>query len=411
MRDLSARIVIAGGGHAGGAAAAALRQFGWKGQITIIGEEPVAPYQRPPLSKTWLKGETDFQALLLRAAHFYETNNVSLHLSQRVTGIEREQQQVALASGEAVPYDHLILALGAVPRTLRLPGIDLGGVLTLRSVVDADHLKPRLHLGARIIVAGGGYIGLEVAASARSLGADVVVIEREERVLSRVASPAVSAFFQNHHASRGVRVECGASIEELEGQGGQVRGARLSDGRFVECDTVLIAVGVAANDQLGRAAGLPCDDGIVVDLAARTADTAIHAIGDCTRRPLPLYGCTMRLESVPNALEQAKQAAADLCGRPPPAPEAPWFWSDQYEARLQIAGMPIGAVECITRGDPRSGSFAVFHLSQDGVLLTVEAVNAAADFVAGRTMVARRQRIAPDVLRDPNQSLRELAKA
>ncbi|MBX6743894.1 MAG: FAD-dependent oxidoreductase [Acetobacteraceae bacterium] len=403
------RIVIIGAGHAGGSAAAFLRQYGWKGPITLIGEEPIPPYQRPPLSKAWLKGEADARSLALRPAGFYAEQRIELRLGSRVAAIDRTARTALLDTGEALSYAHLILATGARPRRLDLPGSGMAGVLELRSMADADRLKAALRPGARLAVIGGGYIGLEVAASARALGAEAVVIEREPRVLSRVASPALSAFMQDYHCARGVALELGATAEALEGTAGRVTGLRLADGRLVPCDIVLIGVGAVPNDELARQAGLDCAGGVTVDLAARTSDPDIFAIGDCTIRPLPLYGRMGRLESVPNAVEQAKQAAAAICGRSPLAPEAPWFWSDQFDLRLQFAGLPFGAAETVIRGDPARPGFAIFHLDPEGIVLAVEAVNAAPEFMAGRMMIARRQRIARDRLRDQSLSMRELA--
>jgi 3-phenylpropionate/trans-cinnamate dioxygenase ferredoxin reductase subunit len=408
MGDLSGHVVIVGAGHAGGSVAALLRQYGWKGPITLIGAEPVAPYQRPPLSKAWLQGESDLASVLLRSADFYRSQDVALLLSTDVTGIDRRAGAITLASGETVAYDHLILALGAYARLLPVPGHDLAGVLRLRTVADANTLKVALHPGARIAIIGAGYIGLEVAASARLLGANVVVIEREARVLARVSSTVLSDYFHRRHAAEGVRIVLNAAVEAFDGHAGLVSSVRLTDGSAVACDAVLVGVGAAPNDALVRAAGLDCDDGIIVDANARTSDPSIHAIGDCTRRPLALYQRTGRLESVPNALEQAKQAAADLCGRAPPSPEVPWFWSDQYDTRLQIAGLPFDVEETAIRGDPAAGSFAVFHLTQDGTVQAVEAVNAPTDFMAGRLMIARRKPVSAASLSDVLCSLHQL---
>ncbi|MBS0561657.1 MAG: FAD-dependent oxidoreductase [Proteobacteria bacterium] len=408
MTTDGSRIVVIGAGHAGGSAVALLRQYGWSGAIALIGAEPLPPYQRPPLSKAWLKGEADGDSLLLRPARFYADQRIDLRLSTRAVAIDRAERQVRLSDGAALEYAHLIISTGARPRTLSLPGADLRGVLTLRGAADADRLKAALGPGRRIAIIGGGYIGLEVAASARALGAEAVVLEREERVLARVACPVLSDFFTRYHAARGVAFELGCRIEALEGRGGAVAGVRLSDGRLVACDTVLVGVGAAADEDLARDAGLDCDGGIVVDGQARTSDPAIFAIGDCTRRPLPLYGRSFRLESVPNALEQAKQAAAAICGRPAPPPEVPWFWSDQYDIRLQIAGLPFDATETVLRGDPEAGSFAIFHLAADGTLRAVEAVSAAPEFMGGKMMIARRQRLLPERIRDTAISVKDL---
>jgi 3-phenylpropionate/trans-cinnamate dioxygenase ferredoxin reductase subunit len=409
MNDLSARIAVVGAGHAGGSVAALLRQYGWQGPITLIGAEATVPYQRPPLSKAWLKHDGELTDLLLRPAAFYPMNRIDLRLASSVTAIDRAVGAANLVNGEAVAYDHLILATGSHARALPVPGHDLAGIVELRTLVDANHLRPLLRPGAPIAIIGAGYIGLEVAASARTLGADVVVIEREARALARVASVPLADFFQQRHAAAGVHIVLNATVEAFEGADGHVIAVRLSDGESVPCDAVLVGVGAAPNDALARAAGLDCANGIVVDLAARTSDAAIHAIGDCTQRPLPLYQRTGRLESVPNALEQAKQAAADLCGRPLPAPEVPWFWSDQYEVRLQIAGLPFDVAETVVRGDPSAGSFAIFHLSADGTVQAVEAVNAPAEFMAGRMMISRRRQVVAARLRDVACSIRELA--
>jgi 3-phenylpropionate/trans-cinnamate dioxygenase ferredoxin reductase component len=405
----SRHIVIAGAGHAGGSAAAMLRQLGWTGAITLVGEEPLPPYQRPPLSKAWLKGEATAESLALRPAKFYQDATIDLRLGVRVTGIDRSARTVALSDAITLPYDWLIRALGARARRLALPGIDLEGVLELRSAADADRLKAALHPGAGLAVIGGGYIGLEAAASARSLGADVTIIERESRVLARVACPILSDFFQRFHRAQGVTIEVDAQVAALEGAHGHVTGVRLGDGRRIPCDAALVGVGAVANDDLAREAGLTCHNGIAVDLAARTDDPAIFAIGDCTSRPLPLYERMGRLESVPNALEQAKQAAAMICGKPPPTPEVPWFWSDQYDLRLQIAGLPFDATEIVVRGDIDGGKFALFHLTPDGTVQAVEAVNAATEFMGGRRIIARRKRLTRARIEDMSVSMQELA--
>ncbi len=409
MSQLGRHVVIVGAGHAGGSVAAMLRQFGWEGAITLVGAEPVPPYQRPPLSKAWLKGEADHDSLSLRPAAFYTSNDIALRLSTEVAAIDPAARIVVLPGNEILPYDHLILATGARARRLALPGGDLAGVLELRTFADADRLKAVLGPGKRLAVVGGGYIGLEAAASARALGAAATVIEREARLLARVAGPVLSDFFERQHRAHGVELILGAGVEALEGREGHVCGVRLSDGRLVACDAALIGVGAVPNQELAQAAGLACDNGIVVDGTARTSDPAIFAIGDCTRRPLPHYDVVGRLESVPNALEQAKQAASALCGRPPPAPEVPWFWSDQYDLRLQIVGLPLGAVSTVVRGDPASGSFAIFHLAADDRVLAVEAINAPPEFMGGRRIIEKRKRIPAETLRDMSVSMRELA--
>ena len=402
------RIVVLGAGHAGGSVVAFLRQYGWAGGITLVGAEPIVPYHRPPLSKAWLKGEADAASLALRPGKFYADNAIELCLGTTAIAIDRQAKTIALATGASLAYDHLILALGARARRLAIQGAELQGVLELRTVADADRLKAVLGPGKTLAIIGGGYIGLEAAASARALGAEVYLIEREPRLLARVASAGLSAFFQGFHQAKGVRFALNAGVTELIGKAGRVTAIRLSSGASIPCDAALIGVGAVANDELARACGLACDDGIEVDLAARTGDPSIYAIGDCTRRPLPRYGRMVRLESVPNAVEQAKQAAASLCARPPPAPEVPWFWSDQYDLRLQIAGLAFDATETILRGDPATNRFAVFHLAADATVQAVEAVNAAPEFLAGKLLIASRRAVSRELLADVAVSMKDL---
>ena len=407
---MDGRIVILGAGHAGGSVAALLRQQGWRGPITLVGEEPVAPYQRPPLSKAWLKGEADAASLALRPHSFYAEHDLHLRLGVRAEAIVRREDggDVALSSGETLSYDKLVLATGSRARRIPLPGLELDGVLELRTAANADRLKAALKPGVRLAIIGGGYIGLEAAASARALGAEATVIELQPRLLARVAHETLSGFVHDYHRAQGVEFLLAAGVAALEGEG-RVNAVRLSDGREVVCDVVLVGVGALANQELAEAAGLTCANGVVVDLAARTSDANIYAIGDCTQRPLPLYGCTARLESVPNALEQAKQAAADLCGTKPPAPETPWFWSDQFDLKLQIAGLPLGAVRTIVRGAPSTARFAIFHLNAEDQVQAVEAVNAPPEFMGGRQLIGSRKPVSPDRLADPSVSMKEVA--
>jgi 3-phenylpropionate/trans-cinnamate dioxygenase ferredoxin reductase subunit len=405
---LSEAIIVIGAGHAGASAVAFLRQYGFKGPLVLVGEEPVLPYQRPPLSKAWLKGEASAESLAIRPARFYEQQNVTLRLSTVVEAIDREARTVRLRGGETLGYHRLILATGARPRPLPIPGRELAGVLELRSAADADALQAALRPGARLVVVGGGYIGLEVAASALALGASAVVLEREARVLARVASPPLSEFVAGYHAAQGVAIRCGASVEALEGAEGRVTGVRLTDGTLLPCDAALLGVGAVANDGLAQAAGLTCQNGVVVNEQAQTSDPEIHAIGDCTNRPLPLYRRWHRLESVPNAIEQAKQAAAHLTGRAAPAPELPWFWSDQFDLRLQMAGLAFAPARCVLRGPPDPAGFAVFQLGAGNEVLAVEAVNAPEMFMAGRMLAAKQKPVAPEVLADLSSSLKDL---
>jgi len=405
------RIVIVGAGHAGGSAAALLRQYGFDGEVLLIGEEPVAPYQRPPLSKALLKGEGEEEDLLLRPADFYVEQNIEMRLGQTVTAIDRAAKQVVLSDETTVTYDTLILATGSTARKLAVPGADLPGVLELRTLADGRKLRAAIKPGARLAVVGGGYVGLEVAASARALGAEVVVVEREARLLARVASEVLADFMHDAHTRQGVTLLTGRTVVAFQpGEDGSVAGVTLDDGQSLPADLVIVGVGGVACEGLGAAAGLTCDGGVVVDETARTSDPDIYALGDMTRRPVPVHdGRMVRLESVPNALEQAKQAAAALTGRNPPPPEVPWFWSDQYDLKLQMAGLSDGADRKVVRTVADGDGLAVFHLAGDR-LLCIEAVNAPAEFMGGRLLIAKATPVDAEKLADPSVSMKAVAK-
>lgn len=408
------KVLIVGAGHAGGSAAALLRQYGHDGEIVLAGTETVPPYQRPPLSKAWLKGEAGHDDLLLRPESFYAEQHIDLRLGVTATAIDRAEKSVTFADGTRETYDDLILALGAQARRLEGPGWNDPRVLVLRDTADAEALKAALTPDARLVVIGAGYVGLEAAASARALGARAVVLEREGRALSRVASATVGDFLSAYHWRRGVEVMPftavrGAYVRPATGEAEIVtEGAAL-----FPFDVCLVGVGALPMTVLAEVAGLECRDGVVVDEAARTSDPSIFAIGDMTRRPVPVLGLVdVRLESVPSALEQAKQAAAAICGRAPPPPEVPWFWSDQYDLKIQIAGLPIGADRQLVRGevdpDRIGGGFAVFHLKGDHIVC-VEAVNAPAEFMGGRMMIQKGLAVDVEKLADPNVPMKAVA--
>lgn len=406
--DKRAHVVIVGAGHAGGSVAAFLRQYGHEGLITMIGEEPRAPYHRPPLSKAWLKGEADAASLELRPLAFYGENNIDFRPNLKVMSLQRDAKTLTLSDGATLGYDLLIIATGARPIALPIPGAGLEGVLYLRTADDADKLKAAVGPSRKLAIVGGGYIGLEAAATAIALGAEAVVIEREARLLARVACDALSSFFQTYHEGRGVTFVLGASVTAIEGSNGHVSGVTLSDGTHIACDAALLGIGAHPNDELAVDAGLETARGVVVDLEARTSDPAIFAIGDVAHRPLPIYGRMFRLESVPNALEQAKQAACAITGRPAPDGEVPWFWSDQFDLKLQIAGLPFDADSVIVRGDPAAATFAVFHLKGDQVQ-AVEAVNAPREFMAGKQFIGNRKPVSAARLGDAAVSMKEVA--
>jgi 3-phenylpropionate/trans-cinnamate dioxygenase ferredoxin reductase subunit len=404
----SNRIVVVGAGQAGTAAAVMLRQAGYEGTVTVLGDESHPPYRRPPLSKTYLKGAVDFDSLRLWPDSLYQRLQIALRLGERVQGVDRTARQVITSEG-SIGYDTLIVATGSSARSLSTPGTSLQGVQVLRSVADADALKSRLRPNTRLVLVGGGYVGLEAAATARTLGAEVVVIEREARLLARIASEPLAHFFERYHRDRGVNVLCAARVQELRGgDDGRVSGVLLEDGRFFAADLVLVGVGATSCDSLAVAAGLPCQNGIVVDERAQTCDSAIFAVGDVTGRPLRTYGGRMfRLESVPNALEQARQAVNAIVGLPPPRPEVPWFWSDQYELKLQIAGIPFDRDELVIRGSIADARFAIFHLAARRVVC-VEAVNSASDFTWGKKLIGSGREVSASALANVEADLATL---
>ena len=409
MDPSAPRIVIIGAGHAGGTASALLRQYGHTGDITLIGDELIAPYQRPPLSKAYLKGEVDAETLKLRPDDYYAEHDVILRLGTHVDRIDRPSKLVLLHGGGEVPYDILILATGSANRKLAFPGAHPHELLELRSVADAERLKSILEPGKRLAIIGGGYIGLEAAAPSRALGAEAVILELAPRVLARVACEELSSFFEAYHRARGVEILTGVQAEDVvRGPDGHLSGVTLADGRTIACDAVLIGVGAMASSDLAVDAGLACANGVVVDGQARTSDPSVYAIGDVAWRPMPLYDCMHRLESVPNALEQAKQAACDILGRPPPAPETPWFWSDQFDLKLQIAGVPFDADERLIRGSVEDARFAIFHLKGDRIM-AVGGVNAPAEFMAGRLMIGQKKPVDRTKLADTGVSMKEVS--
>ncbi|HEV2083065.1 MAG TPA: FAD-dependent oxidoreductase [Brevundimonas sp.] len=405
------KVLIVGAGHAGGTAAALLRQYGFEGEIVLTGTEPSAPYQRPPLSKAWLKGEAGEEELLLRPESFYAEQAIDLRRGATAVHIDRAAKTVAFADGKTLDYDWLILAQGAEARRLEGPGWDDQRVLVLRDMADAEALKAALAPGRRLVVVGAGYVGLEAAASARSLGAQAVVLEREGRALSRVASDVVGDFLAAYHHKRGVEVRPGTDVRGVQAtaEGAAVLGGGAA---VFPGDAVLVGVGARPVTGLAEAAGLTCRDGVLVDDQARTDDPAVFAIGDMTCRPVPVLDLAdVRLESVPSALEQARQAASAICGRSPPPPEVPWFWSDQYDLKIQIAGLPAGADARVVRGDvdaDRPGGFAVFHLKGDRIVC-VEAVNAPAEFMGGRLLIQKGQAVDPARLADPSVPMKAVA--
>ncbi len=368
------RIVVVGAGQAGVQTAEALRAGGWAGEIVLLGDEPHAPYHRPPLSKAWLAGEVEAAQLLMRAPEALARKQIELRTGVTVSAIDRVAKELVLAGGERLAYTGLVLATGARARRLPLAHADAPNLHVLRTRDEASALAAALAEGGPLVVIGGGFIGLEVAATARKKGVEVTVLEALPRLLARVLPPLLSAWFEALHRSHGVLLRTGVQVEALEaGADGRVRAVRLAGGERLPCGAVLLGVGAQANDELARAAGLACERGIVVDACGRTADPAIVAAGDCTARRLP-DGSLLRLESVQGASEGGKAAAAALLGQDKPFTATPWFWSDQHGRKLQMAGLATGATQSVLRGDTAAASFSVWHYAGDR-LIAVDTVD------------------------------------
>lgn len=403
-------VVIVGAGHAGGQTAISLRQQKFRGRITILGDEPYPPYQRPPLSKKYLAGELELDRLFLRREKFYADHDVELRLSARVDAIDRADRRLTLENGESIEYEKLVLATGSRVRRLDLPGSDLDGVHYLRSIDDVRKIRKYFRRGARLIVIGAGYIGLEVAAVATAQGLFVTVLETAERVMSRVVSPVVSAFFEKIHREAGVDIRCGVRPGAgFVGDGG-LKAIRADDGTLLPADIAIVGVGILPNVEIAESAGIECENGILVDEYCRTSDAHILAVGDCTNHPNRLLGRRLRLESVHNAQEQAKTAAATLCGTLEPYAQVPWFWSDQYDLKLQIAGLTEGYEQVILRGNPDERAFAAFYL-REGRLIAVDAINSAREFMLSKKLIAAGARLDPEILADTEIAFKDLADA
>ncbi len=401
------QIVIAGAGQTAVQAVDTLRRKGYAGRLTLVGEEPWLPYQRPPLSKKYLSGALERERLYIRPEKFFTDHQIQVHLGHRVTDIERRGQSVRLDYGTNLPYDALLLATGSQPRRLTAPGVDLGGVYSLRGIVDADRIRAELLPGRRLVVIGGGYIGLEVAATARELGLDVTVLEMAERVMNRVVCAQLSAFYEAEHTRHGVHILCRERVRALAGDGvGRVRAVVTESGAEHPADVVIIAVGVVPTDELAVAAGLTCDNGIRVDEHCRSSDPAIYAAGDCANHPSPRYGCRLRLESVDNAFEQGSSAALNLAGTPTVHDKLPWFWSDQFDLKLIIVGISSGYDAVVLRGTPAASGFSVCYL-RGGELIAIDSVNAPKDQMAARKLIAARARPDLNKLADPKVALKD----
>jgi 3-phenylpropionate/trans-cinnamate dioxygenase ferredoxin reductase subunit len=403
---LVTRVVIVGGGHAAAQLVSRLRQMKFSGEVRLLTEEQHLPYNRPPLSKGFLSGEIEKDRLRIFPEAVYAKVNCEISYGAKVTGIDPAGKTVVLADGETVPYDKLALAMGAIVHRLRTQGSELAGIHYVRTIDDIEALRADIAPGRKMVVIGGGYIGLEVAAVARKLGLEVTVLEAAERILQRVCAPQVSAFYADIHRQEGVTIECDTMVASLEGEG-RVSQVVAKDGRRFAADVVVVGIGIAPNDGLARDAGLDCDNGISVDEFCRSSDVDIFAAGDCASHPNAIYGRRMRLESVQNAADQAKTIAGVLCDRAAPYADLPWFWSDQYDLNLQIAGVAGDYDQVVVRGDGTDRKIAFFYL-RDGKVQACDAVNMPAEFNAAKRMILDAIDIPPAQLMDTSIPIKEL---
>ncbi|MGF6855091.1 NAD(P)/FAD-dependent oxidoreductase [Paraburkholderia sp. CI3] len=387
--------LIVGAGHAAGECATAIREQGWTGRIVMVGEEPHLPYQRPPLSKAFLSGESTAEQLYLKPLSTYDKARVEFIPNTRAQHIDRDAKRVTLSNGSEISYTKLVLATGGRPRRLALPGIEATEKLQnfhyLRTLDHVARIRNQFHAGSRLVIIGGGYIGLEVAAVAVKRGLRVTVLEALPRVLARVTAPELSRFYEEVHREAGVDIRTNAIVSgfELDASGDAVAAVCCADGTRVAADLVIVGVGLEPATELAQAAGLAVDNGIMVDEHTRTSDPDIFAVGDCTNHPNPSLGRRLRLESVPNALEQARTAAASLCGKERVYNSVPWFWSDQYDLKLKMVGLSLGYDEFVLRGDPKARSFSAFYL-KDGVMLAADTVSRVPEFVLAKRFVAEK---------------------
>jgi len=393
-----------GAGHAAGQAVATLRAKGYPGTVSLLGDEPYLPYQRPPLSKKFLAGEMPVERLYVKPPGFYEDTEV--RLSCRVEKIDIDARQLVDSDAGKHRFDDLIIATGARVRKLDVPGADLAGIHYLRSIADVELLRDGLQEGARLVVIGAGYIGLEVAAVAAGLGVQVTVVEMADRVMSRVTCPQVSGFYEQEHRAHGVQLRLATSLRGFAGND-RVSEVQLEDGSSIAADRVLVGIGVIPNTELAADAGLSVSNGIVVDEQCRTSSPGVYAIGDCTNHPNSILGTRLRLESVHNALEQAKTAASNICGGDASYSQVPWFWSDQYDLKLQIAGISSGYDRIVLRGDPATRSFSCLYL-RDGELIAIDAINAPRDFMSSKALIANHEVLSPDMLANTDVLLKDM---
>jgi len=409
-RDADSAIVI-GAGQAGGDVVTLRRQNCFSVDVILIGDEPHLPYLRPPLSKAFLAGDVSVESLQTKGAAAYEKAAVTVRTGMRVTGIDRHEKRINLENGEALAYGHLVLATGGRPRKMKVTGAHLKNIFYLRTIADVVALRAAFLPGRRVVIVGGGYVGLEVASVAVKQGLDVTVLEGAPRVLVRVTSPEMSAFYQRIHRREGVNIHTGIAVSGFtaDAAGDCVASVECGKAEAVPADLVIVGIGLIPNTELGEAAGLLVDNGIIVNEHAQTSDPHIYAIGDCAAHAHHEFlKRKVRLESVPNATEQARIAAAAICGTTVPPATAPWFWSDQYKLKLQMVGLSDGYDEVVLRGDPETESFIALYL-KNGVVIAADAVNKIADFMAAKRLVAETKAIPVAVLADETEPLKAIA--
>jgi 3-phenylpropionate/trans-cinnamate dioxygenase ferredoxin reductase subunit len=411
--NVSPTVVVVGAGHATGELVTTLRQGSYSGRIVAIGDEPHLPYQRPPLSKAYLSGEATLESLYLRPRSLYDKAQIEFVLGTRVAQIDRQHKRVALSDGRSIEYTHLVLNTGGRARRLNVPGADRAerssNFRYVRTIDDIDRLRRHMTPGLRLVIIGGGYIGLEVAALAIKRGMQVTVLEALPRVLARVTAPEISAFYERIHRAAGADIRTGVEVKgfEFDPSTEAVSGVLCGDGTRVPADAVIAGIGLIPNTELAQSAGLAVENGIVVDEYTRTSDPDIYSAGDCTNHPNALYGRRVRLESVPNAVEQARTTAAALCGKQRPYSAVPWFWSDQYHFKLQMTGLSQGYDDLVVRGSTANDSFAAFYMRQ-GQIIAADAVNRPQEFMLAKRLVAEAAVLDPQRLADESLPLKTL---
>jgi len=402
-------VVIVGAGHGGAQAAIALRQAKFEGTIAMIGDEPELPYERPPLSKEYFSGEKTFDRITIRPAAFWDERRIAMLLSRRVATVDADAHSLTLEDGSTIGYGKLIWATGGSPRRMVCSGHDLKGVHTVRTRADADRMLSELDGTSRAVVIGGGYIGLEAAAVLTKFGKHVTVLEALDRVLARVAGEPLSRFYEAEHRAHGVEVRLGAKVDCIVEQDGKVAGVQLHDGEVLPCEMVIVGIGIIPAVEPLIAAGAKGGNGVTVDAQCRTSLPDVFAIGDCAAHDNDFAeGAHIRLESVQNANDQATVAAKTIVGEEVRYHAVPWFWSNQYDLRLQTVGLSIGFDQCVTRGDIAARSFSIVYL-KGGKVIALDCVNATKDYVQGRALVIGGLAIAPEKLADASVPLKELA--